>query len=65
MGTVRVYNIIICLCTLMYGEFNDEMENEMDLDCGRNDEEYIEKLRECDGGWEIGRVLIAPRWRII
>ena len=65
MGTVRVYNIIICLCNLMYGEFNDEMENEMDLDCGRNDEEYIEKLRECDGGWQIGRVLIAPNWRII
>jgi len=40
----------------MYGEFNDEIENEMDLDGGRNDEEYIEKLRECDGGWEIGRV---------
>ena len=35
----------------MYGEFNDEIENEMDLDGGRNDEEYIEKLRECDGGW--------------
>lgn len=56
MGTVREYNIIIFLCNLMYGEFNDEIENEMDLDGGRNDEEYIEKLRECDGGWEIGRV---------